>query len=378
MSRLEKFLRKPLLRLQGRRRRLMLTRRDVLGGAALLGVAAAATQLLVFLARRLEKVDRRAGAGPNQDAVAVAQKQAFDAATQAPETAERLARIPPETTVLRVDSLQGGDRGQLEDAPLGSPLLEASVETAVRRLVGTETVEEAYRSLFTADDIIGVKVGVIGWGLAVGFVRSLLRAHHDPTRVIIFDLPCTAGWSPPVSAELKAAGVIFDHDLRPNEPHTIGTLDMALASGLVRCTALVNVGGMNAHEGTVYTGVLKNHMGAIESPDKLHTSFEYSCALLNSLPPICDRTRLVLLDALRPCLKGYPDFPQQRYYWPARRILAGRDPVATDVVGLDLIREGLASTDLEVDLTYAEETLERAARLGLGIADRDRIEVVSV
>jgi hypothetical protein len=57
-----------------------------------------------------------------------------------------------------------------------------------------------------------------------------------------------------------------------------------------------------------------------------------------NLPHVKGKTRLILVDALRPlCDKG-PQ-PDPRYLWPYRGLLGGFDPVAVEAVGLKIIKE---------------------------------------
>ena len=96
-----------------------------------------------------------------------------------------------------------------------------------------------------------------------------------------------------------------------------------------------------------------------------------------AFPPIRDKTVLNIVDGLRGCFEGGPG-ATARYIWNAKTLWVATDPVAADLVGWDLIfakrvAEGIAQAE---DLEPAQrryDKLARAARLGLGVCDRERI-----
>jgi hypothetical protein len=87
---------------------------------------------------------------------------------------------------------------------------------------------------------------------------------------------------------------------------------------------------------------------------------------------------LNIVDGLRGCYDGGPG-AVARYIWNVNTVWAATDPVACDLIGWEKIfakrvGEGIAAMD-EWDGLYARyDKLTRAEKLGLGIAERSRIE----
>lgn len=123
---------------------------------------------------------------------------------------------------------------------------------------------------------------------------------------------------------------------------------------------------------------MKNHFGTFDRPSFFHRPRTGpAIAELNALPPIRDRTRLVIGDALTVC-------PLSRGGWhqavTGDSILVSFDPVAQDTVGLQMLEEVMASEGIDpapaADL--ADGWLTASAGLGLGTNDPDYIELAEV
>ena len=90
---------------------------------------------------------------------------------------------------------------------------------------------------------------------------------------------------------------------------------------------------------------------------------------LNALSPIKDRTRLIIGDALRIVRPGWTSA------WQADSILMSYDPVAHDTIGVQLLTEAIANSDVTVFTSdYASEWLQHAADLGLGTNEPAQIQ----
>jgi hypothetical protein len=102
-------------------------------------------------------------------------------------------------------------------------------------------------------------------------------------------------------------------------------------------------------------------------------------AEVNALPAIRQKQRLIVMDALRPVLDNGPSY-QPGMAEVANTLLFAVDPVAMDVVGLELLeglrgKRGLPSLE-KVNLTPTH--IQTSARMGLGVSDRAAIDVVSI
>jgi uncharacterized protein (DUF362 family) len=125
---------------------------------------------------------------------------------------------------------------------------------------------------------------------------------------------------------------------------------------------------------------LKNQFGCIHNPNKMHLDkCDPYIAEVNALPAIRQKQRLIVMDALRPVVDNGPSY-QPGMAEVANTLLFAVDPVAMDVVGLELLeglrkRRDLPSLE-RVNLTPTH--IQTSAKMGLGVSDRAAIDVVSI
>ena len=159
-----------------------------------------------------------------------------------------------------------------------------------------------------------------------------------------------------------------------------GPKSVELSSILLNCDALINMPILKSHMITGLTFALKNHFGSVSSPGSLHYPYDQTLAGLNALPPIKDRTRLIVGDILTANLHYRGGFPYWDSDWTGDSILMSFDPVAHDTVGLqiltDLIKEN--ADYLDAIKSMAEPYLKSSAAIGLGTNDPKNMELLEV
>jgi hypothetical protein len=198
-------------------------------------------------------------------------------------------------TVLR-DKSALGDGNRVDSAVLKRMLGETLL-----KVTGEKAVKSAWLSLVKPEDIIGL----------------VPTPHLNPTHQELIDL---------VRESLIEAGIPGDR-IRlaqggPEKPKA--------------CTALIALPGLKAHWLTGIGTVLKNYIMYSGSPSSYHEKNSVKLGEIWNLPHVKGKTRLVLVDALRPlCDKG-PQ-PDPRYMWNYNGLIAGTDPVAVETVGLGII-----------------------------------------
>lgn len=102
------------------------------------------------------------------------------------------------------------------------------------------------------------------------------------------------------------------------------------------CTALIALPALKAHWLTGIGTVLKNYITYSGHPSRYHGENNDRLGEIWLLPKVKGKTRLVLVDALRPlCDKGPQADP--RYMWDYGGLIAGTDPVAVETVCLKII-----------------------------------------
>ena len=147
-----------------------------------------------------------------------------------------------------------------------------------------------------------------------------------------------------------------------------------------RIDAVINMPVLKQHMLSGMSGALKNQFGCIHNPHKMHLDrCDPYIAEVNAIPAIRNRQRLIVMDALRVVVDNGPSY-QPGMAEVANSLLFATDPVAVDVVGLDLLEELRQRRNLppldRVDL--APTHLQTSAKLGLGQAERGAIEVVTI
>jgi hypothetical protein len=172
---------------------------------------------------------------------------------------------------------------------VNNPVLTRMLGDLVTRVTGKPTAADAWRSLVKPEDVVGL----------------VATDHLNPTHSELVDRVRMAQGGP------NAA--------RP-------------------CTALIALPALKAHWLTGIGTVLKNYITYSGAPSNYHDANNVKLGEIWELPIVKGKTRLVVVDALRPlCDKG-PQ-PDPRYMWDYRGLLGGTDPVAVETVCLRIITE---------------------------------------
>jgi len=225
-----------------------------------------------------------------------------------------------------------------------------------------------WRKLFKPNEVVGLKVNTIaGPGLSthVALVEAicerLKQAGIRAGNIVVWDR---------TEGELERAGFTLSND--PNRVRIIGTDakdvgydENTLSHGVVKtrlsslltrtCDAMINVPILKHHIGAGVTLALKNMYGVNNNPNQLHGG---NCcpaiADLNMLPPIRNKFRLVVADAMTACFEGGPMLKPQ-YAWRYNGVIVATDPVAIDQTAWNIIEKKRAERGLktlpEVGLT---------------------------
>jgi uncharacterized protein (DUF362 family) len=130
------------------------------------------------------------------------------------------------------------------------------------------------------------------------------------------------------------------------------------------------------------TLALKNLFGAIHNPNKYHINAgDPYVADVNMFPAIRQKVRLTICDALTAQYEGGPSYMPQRS-WPYNGLMVGRDPVALDYTGWQILERKRAEKGMKPLRELRREPLYIStaadARHRLGTNDPNRIDVVEV
>jgi hypothetical protein len=209
------------------------------------------------------------------------------------------ARAPRSSTVTIVR-----DQKVLSSANrVDTTVLKQMLAEIVIRVTGQKTEKDAWLFLLKPTDIIGL----------------VATPHLNPTHKELIDA---------VKASLVNAGIpagqLRDAQGGPERPKA--------------CTTLIALPALKAHWLTGMGTVLKNYITFSGNPSSYHDTENARLGEIWTMPHVKGKTRLVLVDAMRPlCDKG-PQ-PDPRYLWNYSGLIAGTDLVAVEAICLKIITE---------------------------------------
>ncbi len=181
-------------------------------------------------------------------------------------------------------------------------ILAGMVDRLLLEITGKKEIREAWLSLVSPKDVVGL------------VPTPLMNPTHEELMEIIKE-------------SLLAVGVP-EENIRRAQGRNVD---------LTPITALISLPGLKAHWLTGIGTVIKNYIMYSGAPRNYHYEDSAKLGEIWHLPQVKGKTRLIIVDALRPvCDKG-PQF-DPRYRWPYKGLLAGTDPVALDAVGLKILQ----------------------------------------
>ncbi len=279
---------------------------------------------------------------------------------------EAMARV-----VLLRDREALSEAGQQDRALLGRML-----GRALCAYTGESKPVAALRRFIRPTDTVGIKMNVMMTAthpeLVGALVELLIEAGVKEQRIIIWDRD---------RAGIGLAGV---HE----RSRSYGFDEQAISRIITEeATALINIPALKSHWLSGMAGALKNWAGAVtrinvQDQDTPYPFHRDSCADLGrlaALQPIRDRCRLTILDALRPLFEGGPQV-NPAYLWHYGGLLVGEDQVAVDTICAELLlRRREQHRGRPWPLSPPVRHLRVAQdKYGLGVAERERIELVAV
>jgi len=195
------------------------------------------------------------------------------------------------------------DQNVLDDElKVNKQILAGMVERLLLEITGQKDTKQAWLSLVSPKEVIGLV----------------------PTQVMNPTSPELLGL---IKESLIAAGI--------PEANVLNAQGRKVDLGPI--TALISLPGLKAHWLTGIGTAIKNYIMYSGAPRNYHYEDSIKLGEIWHLPQVKGKTRLIIVDALRPvCDKG-PQF-DPRYRWPYKGLMASTDPVALDAVGLKIIQ----------------------------------------
>lgn len=229
-------------------------------------------------------------------------------------------------------------------------IVQKMLDDAVLNLLDVSNIQEAWKKLIKANDIVGIKSNV--WS-NLHTPASLENAIKK--RVI------EAGVSKE-NISIKDRGVLQDPIF-------------------MKATALINVRPMRTHNWSGVGSLIKNYITFAESKPYYHPDSCADLAKLFELPLVKGKTRLNILVMFTPLFHGVgPHHFNKKYTWPYKGLVVSLDPVAADSVGLQIInakRREYFGEDKPLN-PPAKHIYLADTRHHLGNADPKNIELVKI
>jgi len=266
---------------------------------------------------------------------------------------------------------------------LSGDALRQMLDVSIVNLTGIDDAGAAWAALFDPGERIAIKVNAVrnaSYWTHVPLVMAVTECLQDTgvpaEQIIIFDRTTT---------ELTAAGFTINEDgpgvrcYGANGSYTGGWRivdeNTRLSNILLDCDALINIPIIKAHSIAGISLAMKNHYGSLNNPRNFHRHIDRAVAGLNALPPIQERTRLIVGDALNVITTS-----NWHEAVVGDSIIMSFDPVAHDRVGMQVLTQAMDAEG--VDTTMATNMgircLEAAAELGLGINEPDSIQWIEL
>jgi uncharacterized protein (DUF362 family) len=285
------------------------------------------------------------------------------------------------------------ERLVLQDGKLPQEPATQLVHKAVSVLTDGRTPEAAWKRLFSAKDIVGIKVNSLSGARAgtrpevvKGIVQGLQMAGVK--EIYIWDRSemelRRAGFPPGRwnGARIMAtdtSGLGYERDIE--FAGEVGSCFSRIISRLV--TAIVNVPVLKDHDLAGVTLGMKNFFGAIHNPNKYHgDNCNPFIADLMTHRFIKDKLRLTICDGTMAICSGGPAYPghHPQWAWNYGGVLASADPVALDAVGWRIIENKRKELGLPTLAQAGREPkyIATAADYNLGVMEESKIEMVEI
>jgi hypothetical protein len=233
---------------------------------------------------------------------------------------------------------------------IDAKVCKSILNEAVCELTGKKNPEDAWKTIISPSDIVGIKTNA--WnGLPTPEVMNVLLKET----VVKVGVPVNN-----VSVD--------DRGVKQNPVFQ-------------NATALINIRPMRTHAWSGVGTLLKNYIMFAEKPSDYH---EDSCSVLGSLqelPMVKGKTRLHILVMFTPQFHHIaPSKFTEEYSWKYNGLLAGFDPVAIDTIGLKIIeakRRDYFGEDKPLN-PPAKHIAVADTRYHLGTSDPSKIELIKL
>ena len=273
---------------------------------------------------------------------------------------------------------------------LSPTAIRQMLDASITNLTGLNDAIEAWAALFDPGERIAIKVNAFRnsliWThvpLVTAVAECLQEAGIPPEQIVVYDYYTNELLDAGYQVNQDGPGIrCYGTDSNYSKGWQVVDVGVQLSDVLLSGDALINIPVLKMHSLAGLSFALKNHYGTIARPQNLHHGerLDLGLAELNALPPIRDRTRLVIGDVLTASLSTRVTYPYWDSDYIGDSILMSFDPIAHDTIGLQLLCDLLAADERNPAIaeTLATPWLENGAKLGLGTNDLDSSELIEI
>ena len=268
------------------------------------------------------------------------------------------------------------------------------LERTMTELTGKPSLVEAIKVFVHPQDKVCVKVNGIALSnmatnkeLVLPFLEAMITAGIPADRITVLEqypsfLAGTRIHAGNVPKGVKVA-VHNNEDATMEFRMIPGTgIQTKFVRVLTESTALINFSLVKDHSIAGYTGALKNMThGCTVNPHDFHLHHASpQIAMLAAQDVIKSRMRLHIADVFKVTAHGGPLDKMPQYRLPYEAVMASTDPVALDTVGWEIVEQLRATKNLRTLTAEGRPPsyIQSAATLGLGVAERSRIQLNDV
>jgi len=272
--------------------------------------------------------------------------------------------------------MRAGNNKKTEVGIVKSSVVSRAVENALNLMGGLEKVVSNYSSVLIKPNFCGGVPGERGSHTSVAVLESLLELLSPfKKQVFIGEADGSFNWADQVFSSLniydlaKRYGVQVVNlskgpSLELTVPQSLSLKTVRVSRLLTEC-AIISVAALKTHPWTGVTFSMKNMYGAIYEQEKalLHVGLDKNIVDITKVI----RPKLCLVDGIYAVKRGGFKYGVWVGYPPEKMdlIVAGYDPVATDVVCTRLLERNPRQTSY----------IELASAQNLGVNDPNQIEV---
>jgi hypothetical protein len=291
--------------------------------------------------------------------------------------------------------------------------VEAMVDRAITNLTAKSSVAEAWRSIVSTQDVVGIKVfsepgpnSGTRPAVVAGVIKGLLAAGLPPDHIIVWDKrladlrlagffrleqrfgvrvvgSAEAGYDEKVYYETPLIGNLVWGDFEfGKKGEGVGRRSFVSKVVTEQMTKIINITPlMNHNEAGVSGNLFSLAMGSVDNVNRFElrsatANLAHAVPEIYALKELGDRVALNIVDALI-CQYEGEERSLLHYSTALNQLRFSRDPVALDVLSIQELehqREITKAPGLKVSM----DLYDTAALLELGVNDVKKIQVINV